>query len=513
MSSKYGPLVGAIDEGTSSARFLIFSSKTSEVVVSHQVETFNIYPQEGWVEQDPKMIMNAVTQCVERAVEALEAKGIPSSDVVAVGVTNQRETTIAWDTVTGEPLHNAIVWLDTRTTETVTRLAAEKGGKVADRERWRRRCGLPFSPYFSGFKMRWLLDNCEAVQRSAREGTCVFGTVDSWIIWNLTGGKEGGLHMTDVSNASRTMLMNLDTLQWDPELLKFFDIDEKILPKIYSSSEIYGSIASGPLKGVPISGCLGDQHAALVGQRCVQRGMAKSTYGTGCFLLYNTENQKVMSSHGLLTTVAYQLGRDTPPAYAVEGSVAVAGAALRWLRDNVPLLDDVAHTEAIADAVVSTEDVYFVPAFSGLYAPYWQPDARGVICGLSEDSGRAHVVRAALEAICFQTRDLLEAMAADCGTMLTQLRVDGGMTRNSLLMQLQADLVGVTVLRPQMAETTSLGVAIAAGSADGVAVWDVDAIQPVPCDEFKPRTTQAERDARYSRWKMAVERSLGWSVS
>ncbi|XP_066993555.2 glycerol kinase 3 [Anabrus simplex] len=510
-SSKYGPLVGAIDEGTSSARFLVFSSRTSEVIASHQIETNNIYPQEGWVEQDPMEILNAVQECVEKTTAKLSEKGIELSDIVTVGITNQRESTIVWDPTTGKPLHNAIIWLDMRTAPTVDQLLEKV--RFKDKNCLKARCGLPLSPYFSAVKMRWLMENVQEVKEAVREKRCCFGTVDSWLIWNLTGGTSGGLHMTDVTNASRTMLMNLESLKWDPELCKFFNIPVELLPEIHSSSEIYGSIAEGPLKGIPISGCLGDQQSALVGQMCFNRGQAKSTYGTGCFLLYNTGTTKVESTHGLVSTVAYQMGKNVKAVYALEGSVAVAGAAFGWLKDNINLLKEISDAETLADSVMCTGDVYFVPAFSGLYAPYWQKDARGVICGITEETTQQHIIRAALEAVCFQTRDILEAMNKDCGYPLSKLQVDGGMTSNNLLMQLQADLIGIAVMRPLMAETTALGAAIAAGNAEGIEVWDMKNTLPLPCDVFKPAISDDERDIRYSKWKMAVERSLGWETA
>ncbi|KAL1123968.1 hypothetical protein AAG570_001738 [Ranatra chinensis] len=374
-----------------------------------------------------------------------------------------------------------------RTTTTLEKLLESIPGK--DINHLKGKCGLPLSPYFSALKLRWLLDNVPAVKKAVEEERCLFGTVDAWLIWNLTGGKHGGLHITDVTNASRTMLMNLATLQWDPELCKFFDIPIGILPKIHSSSEIYGRLVGGVMDGIPVSGCLGDQHAALLGQMCLKRGQAKSTYGTGCFLLYNTGHDRVVSRHGLLTTVAYQLGSERPAVYALEGSVAVAGAAFRWLKENIGLIESVAEVEDMANRVHHSGDVYFVPAFSGLYAPYWQSDARGVICGITEETHRAHITRAALEAICFQTRDLLEAMRKDCGIPLSRLQVDGGMIYNNLLMQLQADLCGIPVIRPHMAETTALGAAMAAGAAEGINVWNLTNLQPNPSDVFKPKIT------------------------
>ncbi|XP_018901163.2 glycerol kinase 3 isoform X2 [Bemisia tabaci] len=505
---QYGPLVGAIDEGTSSTRFMVFSAATSKLIASHQAPIKQIYPKEGWVEQDPMQIMEAIRECISKTMEKLREMNIEPSDIAAIGVTNQRETVIMWDKLTGQPLHNAIVWLDMRTVSLLDELLEKIPNK--NKNYFTPLCGLPLSPYFSATKIRWLLDNEPSIQLALSEGRCCVGTVDTWIIWNLTGGANGGVLVTDVTNASRTLLMNLLTLKWDPLLCKFFDIPMNLMPKICSSSEIYGLMAEGDLTGIPISGCVGDQHAALLGQSCLKEGQAKSTYGTGCFLLYNTGHNKVDSHHGLVTTIAYQLGK-TKPVYALEGSVAVAGAAFNWLKDNVNIIEDVTEIENLADRVLHTGDVYFVPAFSGLYAPYWQADARGIICGITEDTQRGHIIRASMEAVCFQVRDILEAMHKDCGIPLTKLQVDGGMTCNNLLMQLQADLVGIPVVRPQMAETTALGAAMAAGNAAGVDVWDLEQTQG-NADFFYPVILEEDRDNRYYKWKMAVKRSFGWDT-
>ncbi|XP_063373914.1 glycerol kinase 3 [Cydia amplana] len=506
---KFGPLVGAIDEGTSSARFIIFKANTTEVVALHQKSLDQHFPQEGWVEQDPMAILEVVTTCVEKAVEKLEAMGGRAKDILAVGVTNQRETTIVWDRNTGKPLYNAIVWLDMRTTATIDKLLDTVPNKTRNQNYLKPLCGLPLSPYFSAVKLRWLIDNVDSVKQAMKNGTCCFGTVDTWIIWNLTGGPNGGKHVTDVSNASRTMLMNIENLKWDPLLLKFFEITSPVLPEIKSSSEVYGYISDGPLKDIPISGCLGDQQAALVGQMCLQRGQAKATYGTGCFVLYNTGDIRVNSSRGLLTTVAFQLGSKNPPVYALEGSVAIAGAALGWLKDNIGLLESAKDSQELAENASENGSVVFVPAFSGLYAPYWRQDARGVICGITEDTNSSHIIKAALEAVCYQVRDILDAMNEDCGIPLQLLKVDGGMTSNSLVMQMQADLIGINVIRAGFTESTALGAA-------QVAYWGVDAskpVTPIPMTDgtiYVPRITDDERDMRYKQWKMAVERSLGW---
>jgi glycerol kinase len=481
---KYGPLIGSIDEGTSSTRFLVFASKTAEVLTYHQVKIPHITPQEGWFEQDPMHILNSVIETINVTCDNLKKLNINYEDIVATGITNQRETTILWDAVTGKPLYNALVWMDMRTSSTVDAILLH--GK-RDKNFLQSICGLPVSTYFSALKIKWLMDNVKDVKKAMDEKRCLFGTVDSWLIWNLTGGIKGGLHVTDVTNASRTMLINIETLKWDPYLCKIFDIPMHILPEIKSSSEIYGYITDVTvLAGIPISGVLGDQQAALVGQMCFHQGQAKNTYGTGCFLLYNTGTTMVQSSHGLLTTVGYKLGPDKPPVYALEGSIAIAGISIKWLQDNLMILKDAKDSGDIAAAADEVGEVYFVPAFSGLYAPYWRKDARSVICGLTEETKPEHVVKAALEAVCHQVRDILEAMALDCGYSLSKLLVDGGMTANDFLMQMQADYCGIPVVRPTMAETTCLGAAIAAGNAKGVEVWDLDNIQPVPSDTFLP---------------------------
>ncbi|KAK9297869.1 hypothetical protein QLX08_008619 [Tetragonisca angustula] len=506
--NRSGPFIGAIDEGTSSARFLVFDVLRRKVIVSHQIEIKQKYPQEGWVEQDPKEILQAVIECIKKTIEKLKDIGMSASDIKAIGITNQRETTLMWDKNTGEPLHNAIVWLDMRTTTTLEDILDSVPNKTRNKNYLKPLCGLPMSPYFSALKIRWLIDNIPRVKHAVDEERCAFGTIDTWLIWNLT---KGQLHVTDVSNASRTMLMNIESLKWDPLLCRFFGIPQHILPEIRSSAEVYGTIFNPEvLAGVPIAGCVGDQQGALLGQLCLKPGQAKATYGTGCFLLYNTGSVKVDSTQGLITTIAYKIGKE-PAIYALEGSVAVAGAALSWLRDNIQLFNNIAQSQDMAERVRNSGDVYFVPAFSGLYAPYWQQDARGVICGITEDTQQYHIVRAALEAVCFQTRDILEAMVKDSGTKLTTLQVDGGMTVNNLLMQLQADITGISVVRPNMVETTALGAAILAGiGASIIDISDVDASQVT---KFSPEIGEDERDLRYSKWKMAVERSMKWDSS
>nr|XP_046191023.1 glycerol kinase isoform X2 [Oncorhynchus gorbuscha] len=514
-----GPLVAAIDQGTSSTRFLVFNAKTAELLSHHQVEINQSFPKEGWVEEDPKEILQSVYECMERTCEKLTQLNIDISNIKAIGVTNQRETTLVWDKETGEPLYNAIVWLDLRTQSTVERLINKTPGR--NKNHLKHKTGLPISTYFSAVKLRWLMDNVDEVAEAVLTHRAMFGTVDSWLIWCLTGGKSGGVHCTDVTNASRTMLFNIHTLDWDPELCKYFDIPMEILPKVRSSSEIYGlmkicsSLKSGSLSGIPISGCLGDQSAALVGQMCFQEGQAKNTYGTGCFLLRNTGAKPVMSDHGLLTTVAYKLGRDKPACYALEGSVAIAGAVVRWLKDNLGIIQTSTELEKLAASVGTSYGCYFVPAFSGLYAPYWEPSARGIICGLTQFTNKSHLAFAALEAVCFQTREILDAMNQDSGIPLTQLQVDGGMTSNRLLMQLQADILCIPVVKPSMPETTALGAAMAAGAAEGVSVWSLcpEDLSEVTSEKFEPQINPEESEFRYARWKKAVQRAMNWETT
>ncbi|XP_069697721.1 glycerol kinase 3 isoform X2 [Periplaneta americana] len=513
-SSRKEPLIGAIIEGTEEARFVVYKAEDTDEIVSSSVRITQICPREGWLEHDPMELLQAVRQCISCGLEDLERLNYGIEDIVAIGISNQRETTIAWDSSTGEPLYNAIVWSDIRADSTVDQIL----NKVPENNKnaLMTLCGLPISPYFSALKMRWLIDNVPSVRRAIREQRCRFGTVDSWLVWNLTGGVRGGLFITDVTNASRTMLMNIESLQWDPVLCRYFNISSHLLPEIRSSSEIYGYITEEPLKGIPISAILGNQQSSLVGERCFKEGQAKSTYRKGCFLVYNTGSSRVHSTHGLETTVAYKMGKNAPAMYALEGSVAVAGSAMKWLKNNLNVVKEVSDLETAAADVPSTGDVYFVPAFSGLYAPYWRKDARGIICGLTQFTTKNHIIRAALEAVCFQTRDILEAMAKDCGHHLTKLQVDGKMTENRLLMQLQADLCGIPVERTcTSVRMEALGVAMAAGQAEGINVWDLEKEPetPVTHDAFIPSTNHEERDARYSKWKMAVKRSLGWATT
>uniref|UniRef100_A0A3P9LH54 Probable glycerol kinase n=1 Tax=Oryzias latipes TaxID=8090 RepID=A0A3P9LH54_ORYLA len=495
----FGPLVAAIDQGTSSTRFLVFNSKTAELLSHHQVEIKQSFPKEGWVEEDPKEILQSVYECMERTCEKLTQLNIDISNIKAIGVTNQRETTLVWDKETGEPLYNAIVWLDLRTQSTVESLINKTPGR--NKNHLKHKTGLPISTYFSAVKLRWLMDNVDEVHQAVVSHRAMFGTVDSWLIWCLTGGKSGGVHCTDVTNASRTMLFNIHTMNWDPELCKYFGIPMEILPSVRSSSEIYGLV------------CLGDQSAALVGQMCFQDGQAKNTYGTGCFLLRNTGAKPVMSDHGLLTTVAYKLGRDKPACYALE----VKG--VRGPLDKLCVIfcnvSSFLPAEKLAASVGTSYGCYFVPAFSGLYAPYWEPSARGIICGLTQFTNRSHLAFAALEAVCFQTREILDAMNQDSGIPLTQLQVDGGMTSNRLLMQLQADILCIPVVKPSMPETTALGAAMAAGAAEGVSVWSLNPedLSEVTSEKFEPQINPEESEFRYARWKKAVEKSKNWETT
>jgi glycerol kinase len=493
--------VGAIDQGTTSTRFIVFDTHGSIVSLA-QKEHAQIYPQPGFVEHDANEIWRN-TQAV--IAEALAAKGLAPGDLAAVGITNQRETTLLWDRRTGKPLHNALVWQDNRVEGLVAELA-RAGGK----DRLRATTGLPLASYFSGLKLKWLLDNVLGARAKAQAGDALFGTVDSWLLWNLTGAPAGGLHLTDVTNASRTQLMGLSTLAWEEEILRLFDIPRACLPRIVSSSEVYAR-AQAPLAGVPIAGILGDQQAALVGQACFARGEAKNTYGTGCFMLMNTGEAPYPSSCGLITTLAYRFGVE-PPTYALEGSIAITGALVQWLRDNLGLIRTSGEVEALARTVADNGGVVIVPAFSGLYAPYWNEGARGLIAGLTRFAGKGHIARAALEATAYQTRDVLEAMVKDTGIAVSELRVDGGMVVNDALMQFQADILGVPVVRPRVSETTALGAAYAAGLATGVwsstqeltRNWSVER-------RWTPHMPTAERERLYAVWKKAVERSLDWA--
>ena len=497
--------VGAVDQGTTSTRFMVFDEGGNEVA-RHQLEHQQIMTQPGWVEHDPLEIAERTNTVI---AGALRNGGLDAADLAAIGVTNQRETTVVWNPKTGQPWYNAIVWQDTRTDRIVSALDRGPGGRLI-----RERTGLPPATYFSGGKLQWILQNVDGVRAAAARGEAVFGTVDSWVIWNLTGGPDGGAHVTDVTNASRTMLMDLRRLEWDDELLKLFDIPREMLPSIRASSDpaSYGSTRrTGPLRDeVPVSGALGDQQAATLGQVCTRPGEAKNTYGTGNFMLLNTGTEVVPSKAGLLTTACYKLG-DADAIYALEGSIAVTGSAVQWLRDQLGIIKTAAEIEALALTVEDTGGAYFVPAFSGLFAPYWRSDARGAIVGLSRFHNSGHLARATLEAICFQTRAVLDAMVSDSGVRLELLKVDGGATVNDTLMQLQADVLGVPVVRPVVAETTALGAAYAAGLATGF--WkDLDQLrQNWKADrQWEPRSTLDQRESSYRGWQKAVERTLNW---
>jgi glycerol kinase len=492
--------VAAIDQGTTSTRFMVFN-RQGNIVVSAQKEHDQIYPRPGWVEHDAIQIWEAVLQVMQGAMNQAR---IDPGELAAIGITNQRETTLVWDRRTGKPLCNAIVWQDTRT-DRICNALAQDGGQ----DRFRSRVGLPLSTYFSGPKIKWILDNVPEVREKAKNGEALFGNIDSWLIWNLTGGIHGGIHVTDVTNASRTMLMDLETLEWDAEILSILDIPLSMLPSIRSSSDVYG-ISVGELAGVPIAGDLGDQQAALFGQTCFSAGEAKNTYGTGCFMLLNTGNKVVPSKSGLLTTVGYKLGSDRA-VYCLEGSIAIAGALVQWLRDNLGLIKKSADVETLAQSVDDNGGIYFVPAFSGLFAPYWRSDARGAIVGMTRYIQSGHIARAALESTAYQTREILDAMERDSGVKLTGLKVDGGMVYNDLLMQFQADVLGVPVIRPKVAETTSLGAAYAAGLAVGYwreiedlrANWGIDR-------QWMPIMKADIREKSYRGWLKAVTRTFDW---
>ena len=492
--------VGALDQGTTSTRFMIFDHAGAVVAVD-QKEHEQIYPKPGWVEHDANEIW---TRSVEVIRGCLAKAGVAASDLAAVGVTNQRETTVVWDRRSGKPIHNAIVWQDTRTADICNELAKDGG-----QDRLRPKVGLPLATYFSGPKVKWILENVAGARARAEAGDLLFGNIDTWCIWNLTGGVDGGVHVTDVSNASRTMLMNLATLDWDPDILQLMGIPRAMLPAIKASSEVYGT-AVGDLAGVPVAGDLGDQQAALFGQTCFSAGEAKNTYGTGCFMLLNTGTKPVQSKSGLLTTLGYKIGKE-PAVYCLEGSIAITGALVQWLRDNLGMIKTSPEIEELAKTVDDNGGVYFVPAFSGLFAPYWKNDARGVIAGLTRYVNKGHIARAVLEATAWQTREVLDAMNADSGVALTALKVDGGMVYNELLMQFQSDVLNVPVIRPKVAETTALGAAYAAGLAVGfwAAVEDLR-VNWQKDKEWHPAMDAATRDKDYKLWKKAVTRTFEW---
>ena len=494
--------IAAIDQGTTSTRCIVFDHAGSIVSVG-QLEHEQILPRAGWVEHDPVEIWTHTREVIG---QALSTANITRHDIAAIGVTNQRETTVVWDKHTGEPVHNAIVWQDIRTQNIVNELAQDGGP-----ERFKDTVGLPLNPYFAGTKIKWILENVEGARERAEAGDLLFGTTDTWVIWNLTGGTDGGEHVTDVTNASRTMFMDLKTLQWDEQILEVFGVPLSMLPTIRSSSEVYGHASSQSLlRETPIAGILGDQQAATFGQAAFESGEAKNTYGTGNFLIFNTGQEIVSSDNGLLTTMAYKLG-DQPARYALEGSIAVTGSLVQWLRDNLGLISSAPEIESVAETVEDNGGAYFVPAFSGLFAPYWRPDARGALVGLTRYVNKGHLARAVLEATAFQTKEVIHAVDADSGVPLTQLKVDGGMVANNTLMQFQADILDVPVVRPQVAETTALGAAYAAGLAVGF--WDgLDDLRANWAEDkrWEPNMPAEERDRTYRNWKKAVTRTFDW---
>jgi glycerol kinase len=496
--------IGAIDQGTTSTRFMVFD-KGARVVAVAQKEHEQIFPKPGWVEHDALEILRRTQEVIG---EGLAQRGLRPTDLAAIGITNQRETTVVWERATGKPVAKAIVWQDTRVAEDVARFARSGG-----QDRFRAQTGLPLSTYFSSLKLRWILQNVPGASEKAAAGELLFGNIDTFLVWNLTGGPKRGVHVTDVTNASRTQLLNLKTLDWDAELLASFEIPRAMLPEVRSSSEVYGTATLPTISGVPVAGILGDQQAALVGQACFHPGEVKNTYGTGCFLLMNTGERLVPSNFGLLTTVAYKFGNE-PARYALEGGVAIAGALVQWLRDNLGMIEKSADIESLARTVNDNGGVYFVPAFSGLYAPYWKENARGVVTGLTRYANKGHLARAVLEATAFQTREVVEAMEKDSQIALATLRVDGGMVKNDLLMQFQADILNREVVRPVIQETTALGAAYAAGLAVNFfggldelrANWAVD-------HTWRPHLAEAEREVLYRQWKKAVTRSFDWIES
>ncbi|WP_396278571.1 glycerol kinase GlpK [Glutamicibacter creatinolyticus] len=499
MSSKY---VIAIDQGTTSSRAIVFNH-AGEVISVGQLEHEQIFPQAGWVEHDATQIWNNVREVIG---QALSKANLTRHDIEAVGITNQRETTVVWDKNTGEPVYNAIVWQDTRTQQIVDDLAADGGV-----DRYKDKVGLPLATYFAGTKIKWILDNVDNARQRAEAGDLLFGTTDTWVLWNLTGGTDGGVHVTDVTNASRTLFMDLRTRAWDEQILADFGVPASMLPEIRSSSEVYGTVHTNQLlRETPVAGILGDQQAATFGQAAFTPGSAKNTYGTGCFLIFNTGNEIVKSSNGLLTTMAYQLG-DAEPVYALEGSIAVAGSLVQWLRDNIGMIATSAEIEDLAAQVEDNGGVYIVPAFSGLFAPYWRSEARGAIVGLTRYANKHHLARAALESTAFQTREVLDAVNADAADPLTELKVDGGMVANENLMQFQADILGVPVVRPKVTETTALGAAYAAGLAVGY--WkDLGELESNWSEDkrWEPNLDPEERERKLRLWKKAVTRTFDW---
>ena len=496
-----GKYVAAIDQGTTSTRFMVFDH-SGKVVGYDQKEHEQIFPKPGWVEHDPLEIIQATKDVITGAINKLR---LDVKEIEAIGITNQRETAVVWDKLTGKPVYNAIVWQDTRT-DLICNELEKNGGQ----DRFREKVGLPLATYFSGMKVKWILDNDPSLLARAEKGEILFGNIDTWVIWNMTGGPQGGVHITDVTNASRTFMMNLETLDWDPDMLKVLGVPRAMLPDIKASSQVYGYCKGGELDGIPIAGDLGDQQAALFGQTCYSPGEAKNTYGTGCFMLMNTGTEPIQSKNGLLTTLGYKIGNE-PAVYALEGSIAITGALVQWLRDNLKMIEKSSDIELLANSVEDSGGIYFVPAFSGLFAPYWKSDARGAIVGLTRYVNAGHLARAVLEATAYQTAEVLEAMNKDSGVDLTALKVDGGMVFNEVLMQFQSDILGVPVIRPTVAETTALGAAYAAGLAVGFwekvedlrANWGKD-------KEWEPKMDADTREKLYKGWKKAVTRTFDW---
>ncbi|BEJ14965.1 hypothetical protein CspHIS471_0407320 [Cutaneotrichosporon sp. HIS471] len=525
-----GEFIASLDCGTTSTRFIVFDEH-AKIITEHQTEFEQILPHAGWHEHNPEALVDAMRECMSRAMYKLEFMGWHRDSVRGIGITNQRETTLCWSRKTGQPLCNAIVWDDTRTVAVVRQLEDKldsegfdlDGTRVKGKDALVSLTGLPLSTYFSAIKLRWMIDHHKAVREADEAGDLLFGTVDSWLVYNLTGGAEGGLHIIDVTNASRTLLISLKTLQWHKGLLDLFGINEKVLPRIVSSAEVYGKVAASmgieALTGVPIAGIVGDQQAALVGNKCLRRGDAKNTYGTGAFMLFNTGNEIVKSDNGLLTTVAYQPGPNAAPVYALEGSIAVAGSAIKWLRDQVNLIEESREMDMLAGSVEDTGGVYFVTAFAGLLAPYWDRSATGTIIGLTSYSTSAHIARATLEAVCYQSRAVLDVIEREAGVKLDTLKVDGGVTNSDLAMQLQADIGGFKVLRPSMRESTALGSALLAGHALGLFGWDINNpetlkdVNTADSQLFSPSITEAKRRKMRRGWERAVSRARGWHAA
>lgn len=499
-------LLAAIDQGTSSSRFLVFEADTGDIVTSHQIEVRQLFPNPGWVEMDPNEIIDTVKKCIEKVVDKLGHLGISTDEIKSVGIANQRETTIVWDKETGEPLYNAIVWLDDRTAdlaeESITRTSSKSKDEFKDKT------GLPIHPYFSALKLRWLLQNVSAVKKAQIEGRLLFGTVDCWLIWKLTGQ-----HITDVSNASRTLLLDLHKRKWSSQLCDFFDIPTNILPEIRSSAEVYGCFTAGPLKDIPISGCLGDQQAALVGHNCLKKGDTKNTYGTGTFLLTNIGTKPTISKRGLLTTVAFQFGPDSPVVYALEGSGSIGGNVVRFLRDNFNFIKDSSEMEKICRSIDSTEGVFFVPCFTGLYTPYWDPTARGTILGLTQVTNKAHICLAALRAVAYQSAEMLKAVEEDLeeDNLVNSLKADGGMTSNVLFNEIQAEIIGKTIKISKITEITAWGAAVAGGIGAQQFSLDEFSSRDSAATCYQPPPDEGQRAADLARWKEAVKRASGWT--